>query len=156
MRWGYALDSVAFHRVEGRRSCDTFCHFLTGTCLSQTLIIFVGIALFASIAVLQTTVNLVLEGINTRSFHCCSKVLKHVHIMRKGENFWNTFVMLNLSFFSLLTSVLMFPFYFFSVVYGGTFGDRHRWIMSLKSCHQMSLVSSVVRSNSTFQCYHTS
>ena len=75
MRWGYALDSVAFHRVEGRRSCDTFCHFLTGTCLSQTLIIFVGIALFASIAVLQTTVYLVLEGINTRSFRCCSKVL---------------------------------------------------------------------------------
>ena len=120
----YALDSVAFHRVEGRRSCDTFCHFLTGTCLSQTLIIFVGIALFASIAVLQTTVYLVLEGINTRSFRCCSKVLKLVHSMRKGKYSWNTLETWKLSSFSLLTSVLMFPFYFFSVVYGRTLGEH--------------------------------
>ena len=141
-------------KVEGH--VILFAFFLVGTCLSQTLVISVGIALFASIAVLQTTVNLVLEGINTRSFHCCPKVLKLVHSMRKGKYSWNTLETWKLSSFSLLTSVLMFPFYFFSVVYGGTFGDRHRWIMSLKSCHQMSLVSSVVRSNSTFQCCLTS
>ena len=60
-------------KVEGH--VILFAIFLVGTCLSQTLVISVGIALFASIAVLQTTVYLVLEGINTRSFRCCSKVL---------------------------------------------------------------------------------
>ena len=86
-------------KVEGH--VILFAFFLVGTCLSQTLVISVGIALFASIAVLQTTVNLVLEGINTRSFHCCPKVLKLVHSMRKGKYSWNAFVTWNLSFFSL-------------------------------------------------------
>ena len=47
-------------KVEGH--VILFAIFLVGTCLSQTLVISVGIALFASIAVLQTTVNLGLKG----------------------------------------------------------------------------------------------
>ena len=134
-------------KVEGH--VILFAIFLTGTCLSQTLIIFVGIALFASIAVLQTTVNLVLEGINTRSFHCCSKVLKHVHIMRKGENFWNTFVMLNLSFFSLLTSILMVLFYIYTVVYGRTLEEHWGIVHGIWRSSSLNNVIKTMSSNVT-------
>ena len=47
-------------KVEGH--VILFAIFLVGTCLSQTLVIFVGIALFASIAVLQLPVSHVPKG----------------------------------------------------------------------------------------------
>ena len=70
-------------KVEGQ--VILFAVFLIGTSLSQTLIILVGIILFASFAALQLPDHSVLSDINTRSSHYCPKVLKLVHSMRKGN-----------------------------------------------------------------------